>query len=345
RLDVWVKNRTGPQLRFLHNETSASGDFVAFRLTGTTSNRDAVGAVVELTAGGRRRVQQVAAGSGYLAQSSSTVHFGLGADPAIESLEVRWPGGETESIAPPAGGGYYRVVQGSGKAQPIEGLPGVAFGAIPPESRNELPPTRLLLKTPLPLPGALLRKLGLQSDRDRAALVNLWAHWCEPCAEEIRAYAGQTDRLEASSIDWRPVSLDAPVDREAATTWMRAQFEAAGVAGSPTPVFLDDGALRMLEAVVEHVTGRTTELPIPANLVIDAAGNLQMLYLGPVFPDRFLSDAAAALDPSADPSRRSLYPGRWYYRSPRNYTVLGRRLAESGQLEAARFYARLASEE
>ena len=338
RLDVFIKNRTGPQLRFLKNETTQENGFVTLRLNGTTSNRDAIGAVVELIAGGTRRVQQVAAGSGYLAQSTSLVHFGLGDKTSIEELRIHWPGGDTESIQPPAVNGFYHVVEGAGRAQPLTIGTMPSAGPAPADVTIDPPSTRLLLKTPLPLPPRLLKTLGYGADRKRSVLVNLWAHWCEPCAEEIRSYAVHTNRLRASSIEWFPVSLDQPDDHEAATDWLNAQFRIAGVDESPTPVFLGKEDLRELEVLIGHVTGRAMELPIPASLLIDAHGNLQMLYFGSVFPDRFLPDANTALDASLNAARRSLFGGRWYYRSTRNYRALAEQFETIGQTDAARFY-------
>ena len=68
-VDVWLKNRTGPQLRFMRNEGSPK-HFVGLRLTGETVNRDAIGARVELRVDGKRLIQEVTAGSGFLSQSS-----------------------------------------------------------------------------------------------------------------------------------------------------------------------------------------------------------------------------------------------------------------------------------
>ncbi|HEV3004315.1 MAG TPA: CRTAC1 family protein, partial [Pirellulales bacterium] len=65
--------------------------YAAFRLRGTTSNRDAVGAVVRLFIGTRVMVRQVHATGGYLSQSSKTLHFGLGDFERIDRVEIRWP--------------------------------------------------------------------------------------------------------------------------------------------------------------------------------------------------------------------------------------------------------------
>jgi hypothetical protein len=96
RLDIVVNNfNDGPYL-FLNR--SPKRNFVAFRLVGTRSNRDAVGAVVRLRAAGRTQVRQVEAAGGYLAQSTKTVHFGLGDARAVESCEIRWPSGRVQKL-------------------------------------------------------------------------------------------------------------------------------------------------------------------------------------------------------------------------------------------------------
>jgi hypothetical protein len=72
--------------------------WLALKLTGTKSNRDAVGAVATVRAGGRVQVRQVDAASGYLSQSSKTLYFGLGGAGAVESCEVRWPSGAVQRV-------------------------------------------------------------------------------------------------------------------------------------------------------------------------------------------------------------------------------------------------------
>ena len=67
---------------------------VSFRLTGTRSNRDAVGAVLRLRTGERWQTRVVTAGSGYLSGSSRRVHFGLGDAARVDELVIDWPSGE-----------------------------------------------------------------------------------------------------------------------------------------------------------------------------------------------------------------------------------------------------------
>jgi len=63
------------------------------RLEGTRSNRDGVGAVVRVTAGGRERVKVRAGGTSYASTSDPRLLFGLGATPEVDRIEVRWPSG------------------------------------------------------------------------------------------------------------------------------------------------------------------------------------------------------------------------------------------------------------
>lgn len=70
---------------------------IAVALTGTKSNRSAIGARVEVEAGGRKQIADVVSGGSYYSQSSFTLHFGIGKAEKIDRVEVRWPNGEKQS--------------------------------------------------------------------------------------------------------------------------------------------------------------------------------------------------------------------------------------------------------
>lgn len=73
--------------------------WLALRLVGTRSNRDAIGARVEIQAGGRTQVREVSTTSGYLAGQSPRLHFGLGSAERVERVVVRWPSGRRTELA------------------------------------------------------------------------------------------------------------------------------------------------------------------------------------------------------------------------------------------------------
>jgi len=76
-------------------------NYLACRLRGTKSNRDAIGAVVRLYVGNEIMTRQVQSAGGYLAQSSRTLHFGLGKRDKVERIDIRWPSGITQTIPSP----------------------------------------------------------------------------------------------------------------------------------------------------------------------------------------------------------------------------------------------------
>ena len=76
-------------------------NYVAFRLTGTTSNRDAIGAIVRLWIGKTVMVRQVNPAGGYLSHSSRVVHFGLGDRSKVDQVEIRWPRGIVQRLVNP----------------------------------------------------------------------------------------------------------------------------------------------------------------------------------------------------------------------------------------------------
>jgi hypothetical protein len=99
RLDLIVNNFNDNPYYFRNKFPKKN--YVAFRLRGTKSNRDAIGAVVRIYMGKEVMTRQVNPAGGYLSQSSKTVHFGLGDRAKIDRVEIRWPSGIKQEIANP----------------------------------------------------------------------------------------------------------------------------------------------------------------------------------------------------------------------------------------------------
>jgi hypothetical protein len=97
RLDAVVTTLDGRAL-VLRNTTTAAGHWLGVRLTGTRSNRDGLGASIELaTPDGRRQYATVTTTGSYLSASDRTVHFGLGGAMSGR-LTIRWPGGGMQTV-------------------------------------------------------------------------------------------------------------------------------------------------------------------------------------------------------------------------------------------------------
>lgn len=124
-LDLVVRGSDVPQVHVFINHLGNQNNWVELRLQGTTSNRDAIGARVTLSAGGVTQIRDVkgTCGGGIaVGLCSRVVHFGLAKNTTIDQLKVRWVQGTTANAAPEevisgaAPNGIYSIVQGTGAA-------------------------------------------------------------------------------------------------------------------------------------------------------------------------------------------------------------------------------------
>jgi hypothetical protein len=126
-LDVVVNNvHDAPDLFRLDREGTTN--WLTVKLTGSASNRNAIGARVVAVAGELRLVEEVRGGGSYYSQNDLRVHFGLGAATAVDRLEVRWPSGREEQWSKVGVNTMLALKEGSGT--PI-GPPSDPAGAPP----------------------------------------------------------------------------------------------------------------------------------------------------------------------------------------------------------------------
>jgi hypothetical protein len=107
RLDLIVNNFNDQPYYFRNHFPKKN--YLALRLQGTKSNRDAIGALVTLYVGNEIMTRLVKPASGYLSQSSKTVHFGLGDRAKIDRVEIRWPSGIRQTIENPTLNQLHRI--------------------------------------------------------------------------------------------------------------------------------------------------------------------------------------------------------------------------------------------
>jgi hypothetical protein len=112
-IDVLVVN-LDERPTLLRNDTAGDARWITLRLTGTTSNRDAIGARVTVEAGGRRQVAEVRSGGSYLSHNDMRLHFGLGEASVIDRVTIRWPSGLVETATDLAISRFYTIREGEG---------------------------------------------------------------------------------------------------------------------------------------------------------------------------------------------------------------------------------------
>jgi hypothetical protein len=114
-LDLLLTTNNGPAYLY-RNDQLAGNKSIRFRLVGTKSNRDGIGATVQIFAGGLTQSRMVKSGSSYLSQSELPVTFGLEKRGQIERAVIQWPSGRTEEYKSLVAGRTYECVEGKGIA-------------------------------------------------------------------------------------------------------------------------------------------------------------------------------------------------------------------------------------
>jgi hypothetical protein len=98
RIDAVVTNVNGPA-RLFRNASSSTGHWLAFKLTGTRSNRDGIGAKIALTlANGKQLYNHCTTSVGYASSSEPLVRFGMGGEKTAKVVEIHWPSGKVQQL-------------------------------------------------------------------------------------------------------------------------------------------------------------------------------------------------------------------------------------------------------
>ena len=111
-LDILMTTNGGPV--HLYRSQGVTNQSLRMKLVGTKSNRDGIGAVVRVTAGGDKQWLTMKSGSSYLSQSELVLTFGLGSRSKADAVEVQWPSGQIDKLANVAAGQTVTIQEGKG---------------------------------------------------------------------------------------------------------------------------------------------------------------------------------------------------------------------------------------
>ena len=342
-LDLWISNRTGPRLRLMVNQTRSSGpekqdgggEFVAFRLRGTTCNRDAIGARVEVAlgdqdSGGSHReadgaspeshedqsenrrstttdqklIQSLHAGDAFVSQSSKWLHFGLGPRPRIRSVAVRWPGGAVERFKGVEPCRFYILEQGSGVARPWK-RPGREVTQILLKPSSQVVPrssgaAQILLPARVQMPRLEYQRYEGSTTRIHTGagplLINLWASWCLPCVEELKGMTREASRLRGAGLQILCLTVDG-IDPGQPTGPDDARRVLEQIEFPFETGIATGDLLEKIDLMLGYLFDRRPPLVVPLSLLLDRDGRLAAIYRGPVQVKRLLRDVGSLNHP------------------------------------------------
>jgi tetratricopeptide (TPR) repeat protein len=339
RLEIVLKNRTAPQIRILRNAMSEIGSSVEFRLQGTKSNRDAIGAAVTLEAGGLRQTKLLQAGSGFLSQHGKELFFGIGSATGPMRASVRWPSGLIQNIEGLPANHRLEIREG---AKEFVATPFGKAAAIYAKPSEPLPVKRLpenletWLIQPLQAPDFSLADLSgaprqLSALRGKIVLLQFWGTASAESVNQLRRLQRLWDGLKEQGVQILCVNVDAPQD--VATIRAIAAKEKLSL-----PLLLaNEEVAGIYNIFYRYLFDRRRDLGLPTAFLLNKDGKAVKVYQGVLVPERVLEDIRAIPETPADLERMALpMKGTAYLTSfQRNDFTYGVAFFQRGYLEAA----------
>jgi Flp pilus assembly protein TadD/peroxiredoxin len=335
---VVMAARQAPQLRIFRNDYASSSAALALRLTGTKSNRDAIGARVTVETDRLRRTTIVKAGSGFLSQHSKELLIGLGASERVTRLIVEWPSGAKQILPEVPLNVRLRIVEGGAvKTEPFATRPA---SQTAPESRQgnaaprpTSPPDATWLYEPFPVPDFTLKDLSggvhtLSGSRGKPAVLLLFSAEAVAARTALATLQRGSSTLAQAGIGSIAVAIDGPRNPSA----LRA------ISSGAVPVVASTPEVSLSFAILNrHVFMNRQDLRLPTWLLLDAGGNVVKVYRDRVDVAQVLRDATSIeATPIERLSRALPFAGTYYSPVPlRNYLPYGRELLDQGLESAA----------
>jgi Flp pilus assembly protein TadD/peroxiredoxin len=340
RLEIILKNRNAPQLRILRNAMKELGNAVAFRLHGTKSNRDGIGASITLEGGGLRETKFLQAGSGFLSQHAKEIFFGVGSADGTLRATVRWPSGLVQAFATVPVNRRIEIREGSqdfaatpfAASSPVYAQANEAtkLGPLPPSSETWL--IEPLHAPDFSLPDLRGQNLNLQSFRGGMLLLHFWAAAAPDCSEQLRRLERGHEMLAARGLRIVGINVDAMSD-------VAAPRSIATKENLSFPTLLATPEIAGIYNILyRYLFDRRRDLALPTSFLVDGDGMIVKVYQGTVTPERVLDDALSLPRTPDERTRKALpFVGTLYEKDSfqRNDFTYGVALFQRGYLEQA----------
>ena len=319
-IDVWFSNRTAPRIKLLENTVPAeSNRWVSFLLEGDPASgvvRDGIGARVEmLLSDGSRRVKTLHAGEGFMSQSSKWLHFGLGSELEIETVQVVWKKGEVEGFDAVVPKRRWHLKQGAGIATAASVRKSVKIEGKSLSLPEPISQARIRLSQPVQIPDLNYQDYQGRSHRlreqsaNQKILINLWATWCQPCLAELKEFEAQKEELAKVGVTVVALNVDHLGEDETADTGKQflEKLGFSGLSGIASPELVASLDSAILKSIYRH-----HDMPVPISFLIDRGGWLSVIYKGTVDIKQILDDQTT-LGKGSDIARKSAipFPGIW----------------------------------
>lgn len=210
-LDMVVSNRNFPHITVLRNDYPTENHFLAITLTGVQSNRQAIGARLQLTCNEQKQIREVGLGNGFLSQSTTTTWFGVNQCELVDHLTIKWPSGMIQRFSEIPIDQKIAITEGEMQWKNLPLTKRNPDLSIPDPVVDTLGEGSLDLEVASPhwtLPTSTGQFVSLTNFQQETQLINFWATWCVPCRKEIKALNQHYAAFQAESTEIIGISLD-----------------------------------------------------------------------------------------------------------------------------------------
>jgi len=350
RVEMVLKNRNAPELRYLKNVMPQLPPSIALRLTGTRSNRDAIGAEVTLEVGDVRQTKMVQAGSGFLAQHSKELLFGLGQATGKISATIRWPSGLAQRVDD---------LRANHRIWIEEGSAAIRQEPFAVRTPTQKPRTKETVSRPMNLPANVETWLLVpvaapeipfdQSSGTSHSLADLRG-------QSVLLYFGST-RLTGWEKELQTLQ-QIHGEGKLQVVVVQADESASGEAGEPKYAPMPAKSTFPIIRASEETAGvynllygrlfdRHRDMGLPTAFLLDSRGDIVKIYQGSL-PMNGVNEDAAHI-PTTEAERMALglpFPGvHETYEVGRNYLSFGAVFYDRGYLGQSEAYFRLAEKD
>ena len=342
RLEVFLKNRNAPQLRILKNVTADLPPSVAFRLHGTKSNRDAIGASVSIETSAGRQTRLLQAGSGFLSQHSKDIFFGLGDAKGSVRVSIRWPSGLVQELHDLPMNHLILVQEGSASPHLEPYRANVKTNGASPSKvvadvarQVEVLPDQVetWLLAPIAAPEFSLSDLSghfhsLSELRGVPTLLNFWTIKFPDSGEELSGLQNLHAAWATKGLRVISVNVDDPADDGFRNLARQFTFPILRASQDVEAIY---------NILYRQLFDRHRDLSLPTSFLIDPKGDIVKVYQGPVVPEHVHHDFQHIPETDAERLERALpFPSSKYSMEfGRNYLSYGSLFFQRGYLDQA----------
>ncbi len=342
RLEIVLKNRNSPQFRYLKNVLPELPPVISFRLSGKKSNRDAIGAriTVETESGRQTRILRI--GSGFLAQHTKELFFGLGAARSPVQATIQWPSGLSQKLHDLPINHRIWVEEGlsPSRLEPFAKSSRWPATATAPSTNETLPHSvQTWLLVPILAPDFSLPDLAghietLSGHRGKPVLLHFWSASLADSQKDLEEFDHLHEGWAQKGLQLLTITADTAQNGGGSQAQVTDGHHSFPILKSSRDV------IATYSLLFRQLFDRHRDMSVPVSFLIDPRGNIVKIYQGSVLKEYFEADFRSIPQNDSERLAKALpFSGvSESYDFGRNYLSLGFVFFERGHFEQAQVF-------